>query len=410
MRRLLKWLAAALLALLILLAAGLFVAIDTKPLVERSDTISPLAIAQARQLLSRHDPRHQARGEIATVAIPVNLIDEGINYVAGRYLHGRGAFSLREGSGEFRISLPIVGQRYLNLQASVPAATGMPGIALARLGGIPIPGQVVDTLIATAMAANGFGQEWRMATRAIQEVVFDTASGTVAITYEWEPLILDRARAIALSPEEIKQLRDARLSLAALLSHRAPGSVVTLADILHAALPHSTDPVGHGRATLLVLASHLTRIDLAALVPAAKTWPRIRWVRVTLAGRHDLAQHFIVSAALAAWSGEPVADAIGLYKELDDARRGSGFSFIDLAADRAGTRFGEMLAKKPALLAERLATGLSDNDLLPPVSDLPEYLYAEQFRKQYESPNSPQFKAMSRNIEGRLDTLPLYRP
>jgi uncharacterized protein YfiM (DUF2279 family) len=118
-------------------------------------------------------------------------------------------------------------------------------------------------------------------------------------------------------------------------------------------------------------------------------------VRITLAGRHDLAQHFVISATLAAWSGEPVADAIGLYKELDDARRGSGFSFVDLAADRAGTRFGEILARNPGRLAEQLASGLSEHDLLPSVGDLPEYLDAERFRREYESPNSPRFKAMT---------------
>ena len=96
--------------------------------------------------------------------------------------------------------------------------------------------------------------------------------------------------------------------------------------------------------------------------------------------------------------------------ELDDARRGSGFSFVDLAADRAGTRFGEILARNPERLAERLAAGLSERDLLPAIGGLPEYLNAERFRNDYESPNSPQFKAMSRDIENRLSSLPLYRP
>ena len=37
-----------------------------------------------------------------------------------------------------------------------------------------------------------------------------------------------------------------------------------------------------------VLEKALARVDLAAFVPAARAWPRIRWVRITLAGRHDL--------------------------------------------------------------------------------------------------------------------------
>ena len=62
---------------------------------------------------------------------------------------------------------------------------------------------------------------------------------------------------------------------------------------------------------------------------------------VTLDGREDFAKHFIVSAAIAAFADTALADAIGLYKEIDDARYGSGFSFNDIAADRAGTKFGE---------------------------------------------------------------------
>jgi hypothetical protein len=410
MRRLITWLAAALLAVLLALAALLLIAIDRQPLVERGTAISPIAIAQARELLSRHDPRQQASGEIATVAIPANLIDEGVNYLAGRYLRGRGAFVLSEEAGEFRVTLPIVGQRYLNFRASLRPGEGMPGVDQARLGGIAVPGPLVDALIAKAVAAAGLSREWQVATRSIQQFAIDAASATVSITYVWEPLILDHARAIALSPEKVRQLRAAHLALAALLSHRAPGSIVSLAEILHAALPHASDPVGHGRAVLFVLASQLARVDLATFVPATRAWPRIRWVRITLAGRHDLAQHFVISATLAAWSGEPVADAIGLYKELDDARRGSGFSFVDLAADRAGTRFGEIVARNPERLAERLAAGLSERDLLPAIGGLPEYLNAERFRNDYESPDSPQFKAMSRDIENRLSSLPLYRP
>ena len=410
MRRLITGLAAALLVVLLALAALLFIAIDRQPLVERSTVISPIAVAQARQLLSRHDPRQQASGEIATVAIPANLIDEGVNYLAGRYLRGRGAFVLTGEAGEFRVTLPIVGQHYLNFRASLRPADGMPGVDQASLGSLPVPGPLVDALIARAVAVAGLSREWQIATRSIQQLAIDPASATVSVTYAWEPQILDHARAIALSPEEIRQLRAARLALAALLSHRAPGAIVSLAEILDATLPHASDPVGHGRAVLFVLASQLARVDLAAFVPAARAWPRIRWVRITLAGRHDLAQHFVISATLAAWSGEPVADAIGLYKELDDARRGSGFSFVDLAADRAGTRFGEILARNPGRLAEQLASGLSEHDLLPSLGDLPEYLDAERFRREYESPNSPRFKAMTRDIENRLSSLPLYRP
>ncbi len=207
-------------------------------------------------------------------------MDEGVNYVAGRYLHGRGAFTLTEQGGEFRVTLPLRATGFLNLRATVHPADSMPTIAAASLGRLPLPDRLVDFGIAQAVRFSGFDKEWQMASRAIRNVAFDVASETVTVTYEWEPLILDRARAVALSPEEIKQLREARQALAALLARRAPGSVVSLAEILRATLPTQGDnPVGHGRAALLVLASHLAHIDLAALVPAARAWPHVRWVQ-----------------------------------------------------------------------------------------------------------------------------------
>src|SRR5574343_2046502 len=366
MRRLLTWLVAALLLPILATAALLIFAIEAQPLVERSDAISPLSIAQARRLLATHDPRRQRSGDIATVPIPASLIDEGVNYVAGRYLHGRGAFTLTDQGGEFRLTLPLPAPGFLNLRATVHPTDGMPTIAAASLGRLPLPSRLVDFGIAQAVRIGGFNKEWQMASRAIRNVAFDVASESVTVTYEWEPLILDRARAVALSPEEIKQLREARQALAALLAHRAPGSVVSLAEILRATLPTQGDnPVSHGRAALLVLASHLAHIDLAALVPAARAWPHIRWVNITLAGRHDLAQHFAVSATLAAWAGEPIADAIGLYKELADARHGSGFSFADLAADRAGTRFGELIVHQPRQIDRLVKTTFADQDIVP---------------------------------------------
>ena len=77
----------------------------------------------------------------------------------------------------------------------------------------------------------------------------------------------------------------------------------------------------------------------------------------TLAGRHDLKQHFFISAGLQAASDANIAFTIGEFKELlDSDKGGSGFSFDDLAADRAGLRLAKRLllatpADMPSILA-----------------------------------------------------------
>lgn len=409
MRRLLKWLAFLLLATPLALALLLLAASSSRPLIERGEAISPDAIAQAKRLLSTHDPRRQRPGALGGVALPATLLDEGGNYLAGRYLRARARLQVLDDAAEISLSISLAGLRYLNLSATVAPLAGKPNLAAVRLGEVPLPPMLIKALLTGIVGIYGFDREWQLAESAIQDIAFDPERDVVRVIYVWEPGILEQARAVAVSAADVERLREAQIALAALLAHRAPGSRMPLSELLKATLPVSGKDAGlRGRATLLVLAGLLANKDLATIVPAARQWPRINWTRIRLAERHDLAQHFVVSATLSAWSGEPIADAIGLYKELEDARRDSGFSFIDLAADRAGTRFGDAMINHPERLAAVLGGSIGDADLLPPVADLPEFLNADEFKRRFDSHESPQFKAVAREIERRLDTLALY--
>lgn len=397
------------LGLLLCGAAALFVALatDDRPSIERGEAISPEAIGQARLLFRAYDPRKQPPGKIQHIAVPAALLDEGTNYVANRYLRGRGALVLRDNAAEIRLSIRLPGQRYLNLTALAAQHDGRPRLLAFSAGQVPLPTALAEWAVVHAITLLGLEREWQMAGQALQDVVVDVPGQRLVITYVWDPALLDRARSSAVAEADVAHLRAARQSLAALLAHRAPGSQITLDEVLVPLLRESGDDTRRGRAVLLVLASELAHKDLGELVPAARAWPRVRWVFITLAGRHDLAQHFVISAALAAWAGEPVADAIGLYKEIEDSRRGSGFSFVDLAADRAGTRLGELLVRQPSMLTERLR---QNPRLLPDHDDLPEGLPEAEFLRRFDGPGSPRYQALADAIEQRLDALPLYRP
>ena len=400
------------LALMVLLglAVLLFTAVDTKPLVERSETVSTDAIDQARKLLLANDPRRLRDGEERSALIPATLLDEGVNYVATQLLHGRGALSLQEKSAEIRLSLPLPGTPgYLNLRVTVPEAAGEPRIAALSVGDVPIPAVFAEQTLDLALTSLGYGQQWRMARAAVRELAFDPARGMVDVRYAWDPALLDSARAAALDPADVDRIREAQAAFATLLEGKQRGDRVTLAEVLAPLMSGNGQGREQRRAALLVLASSLAGGNLAAIVPEAASWPRPPRVAITLRGRHDSAQHFVVSAALAAWAGEPVATAIGLYKELEDARRGSGFSFADLTADRAGTRFGELVAANAARLDEVLAGTPGDADLLPPLDGLPEFLPEAEFRRRYGGPGEPAYEKVADEIERRLAALALYR-
>lgn len=409
MARRLAWLAAAL--LLLLPAVLLLAALDAKPLVERGGTISPRSVAQARQLLASNDPRRLQKGEERTVAIPAALLDDGINHLAGRFLHGRAALVLTEDAGEIRFTSPVPGlSRFLNLRATVREADRKLRISRASLGSLPLPPALLESGLRMAVSAAGYDSEWALARQAVRRLDFQPAEQAVVIAYVWEPEILARARSVALSPDDVAHIKEAQSTFAALLDHRAQGARIPLVSILKPLLPVAGDNLRERRrAALLVLATYLAEKDLAALVPEARAWPRPRLVELTARGRYDSAQHFAISAALAAWAGEPVADAIGLYKEIDDTRHGSGFSFADLAADRAGTRFGELVAGNGERIEAALAGPLGEGELLPRLEGLPEYLYEGEFRRRFGAPGSAAYRQLTDEIERRLATLPIYR-
>ena len=64
---------------------------------------------------------------------------------------------------------------------------------------------------------------------------------------------------------------------------------------------------------------------------------------IRLNGRNDLMLHFLVSAGLQLVSNHGAAMAIGEFKELlDSTGGGTGFSFVDLGADRTGLQFAKV--------------------------------------------------------------------
>ncbi|MDK2756853.1 MAG: YfiM family protein [Blastomonas fulva] len=126
---------------------------------------------------------------------------------------------------------------------------------------------------------------------------------------------------------------------------------------------------------------------------------------VTLAGREDLAKHWALSAAISATLGSQVARSMGTWKELaDSSEGGSGFSFVDLAADRSGERFA-MAAVKPQLartVQTRLVAITQDQMLSPELLTRPEGLDQAAFERDYTAVDSPEYAAAVRTIDRML--------
>jgi hypothetical protein len=175
------------------------------------------------------------------------------------------------------------------------------------------------------------------------------------------------------------------------------------------------DPVRENRAALLALAIYLGDPRFEKLA-GFELGPDLRNSasnpQAHLGGRQDLRLHFVISAGLKLLTDQGISAAIGEFKELLDAGRGgSGFSFVDLAADRAGIRFAEMAAD-PGGGARRLQALLAGNPaeilFFPLVADLPENMPKGQFEQYYRGVDSERYNSLVGEIDRRIDRCPAY--
>jgi hypothetical protein len=123
---------------------------------------------------------------------------------------------------------------------------------------------------------------------------------------------------------------------------------------------------------------------------------------VLLHQRQDLSKHWALSAALAAVLGERAATSLGEWKELDDSLpAGSGFSFVDIAADRAGLRTA-LRALDPESAQRTLAElgRATEEDLLPKaLLKAPEGLSKAQFRDRFGSIDKANYRRAVASID-----------
>jgi hypothetical protein len=115
----------------------------------------------------------------------------------------------------------------------------------------------------------------------------------------------------------------------------------------------------------------------------------------------------LVSAAIEATGIADASGQMGVFKEeLDAGEGGSGFSFADLAADRAAARFAAAATRDipgASAMQKRLVAGFVVDDFCPALDDLPEGLTAAQFEQDYGGTDDARYEKMVQEIDTRLD-------
>jgi hypothetical protein len=411
----------ATLALAIAGLLALALAVQGSPRWPAPAEVSAADVARARDFLRLNDPRRPAPGPLRTLVASEREANLMLDQLARRFAPGASVqLVLGGGSARLQASLPVPRSpvtAWLNISATLRETTGLLAIERLRVGRLPVPAWVAARLLPSLAERLIATPEGALALDMVRRVHLTPAR--LEVVYEWSHDSLQRVLGTLLPPAEQARLTAyAQALTGAMQAHASAGGGASLP--LERLLPPlftlasqrsagGGDALAENRAALLTLALQAIGRRLSDLVPAIQAAPQPQHVTVTLAGREDFPQHFLISAVLALEGGGPLADAIGVYKEQADLRGGSGFSFNDIAADRAGTRLGLLARRDPQALQARLARGTRESDFMPDVADLPEFLNEHDFLATYGGVDAPPYRRMLAEIERRLDALPLLR-
>lgn len=361
--------------------------------------------------LRAQDPRRLPAGAPASLVLGPREVELLLDRAGGSRLRWQVDFMPQQ--ARLRASLPLPLALWLNAELVLRETDTLPQLERWRLGRLPLPVSLGNRLLRAAAQRLDPGEALADASRLVRRVRF--SPGRLQVDYLWQKERLGgAAQAVLAPPADLTRLEPYVARLAAVGAAAPAGTDLPLEQALPPlfalAAQRSRAPADarrENRAALQALALMAQGRSPAGLVPAAQSWPALPQRELTLAGRHDLAQHFVLAALIALEGGEELADGLSLAKELDDARFGSGFSFTDLAAGRAGARFGHLAAGSPLALQQVLAQGVAAQDLLPEVRDLPEFLPWREFQRRYGDPGSAAYRQQMARIEARIASLPL---
>jgi hypothetical protein len=256
-----------------------------------------------------------------------------------------------------------------------------------------------------------------LATRPIKAVRID--EDKIAITYHSSAETLQQARQLLSHGSDNPAQNVYQKKLADIVARHDPEWRLSLAELLQplfelAYRRSSPDnAVEENRLVILTVNDYVNKQEAARMIndSAPRTSEKSPYAAF-MYKRIDLAQHFIGSAALTASVNGQVAKVVGEQKELSDAEGGSGFSFIDLAADKAGTRFGEIATSSPdnaRKIQKAMAAVKNYSDFMPDPRDLPEKMDAAEFKRLFGGIDSPTYRHIVEQIDARIAAMPIYQ-
>jgi hypothetical protein len=305
----------------------------------------------------------------------------------------------------FNRSSSLAGQTLQFGLVSLVLVCGALFVRSAKAGHYPVLANVLVPVGSCVLGiALGFGLRRRQRYIIVLSACIGTGLGIWALRSHLNPELK------AATEQHLRQIGDAGSTLPS-----GDARFLASMQVAFVAVPNdssSTNLIQHNRAAILASGIALGHPSLARFVGIDPQSKLVRLAgaaceKTTLHGRSDWPQHYALSAALAILEHPFISDAGGLMKEeLDAVTQGSGFSFGDLAADRAGVRLAmsATLSDEAAEITRtRILHGSTLDDFFPSTLEFPENLTLEEFRKRFGGVGSYRYGMEIRKIDGELD-------
>lgn len=431
------WMLPKLALLLVLLAGGgaalLYLAADPNPLDFEPTSVTSAEKRRLYGIFKERNPATLPEGKTAELRLAARDLDLLLAWGLSLAGPGRKAqVELGRDASTLSVSLRLPAgrqSRYLNVIAGgdVRIEAGRPSVQAYRLtiGRLETPSWLLDLVSPMAVRAAAGDRRVKPLLAAIHSL--ETEPGSLRVSYgRAEPprgFLADLFRGEGTNEEDVAAIQAYLQHLLGAARQLPRDGDARFRSCLETAFRFAQERSRAGDAvrengaailTLGMLLGHWRVETLVGKVTDARTMQKaVRAFRgSTLRGRDDWPKHFFVSAALGVLAIGSVSDAAGVLKEELDAGGGSGFSFGDLLADRAGSTFAATATrdeKTARAFQDRLARGIQTDDVFPSASGLPEGIQDAELQARYGGVGGERYRSLAEEVERRIRMCGAYR-
>ena len=394
--------------------------VSNQPDIAVGWTLTRDDIARAKKIL--YEGAKTKPDEISTIELTEADLNLAANYLLNRYRKSAVNIEIKNDVLRFTVTMTLPKNslgHYLNISFRLANDdhSDLPSLTKFKAGKLLLPAKFAAFVIDNIIHHSFLNDYFILATRPIKTITIDPEKITISYYSSMDTFI--QARNFLTQTNDNPNIDIYQQKLDEIIAQHDPAWRLSLAELLKPlfalALQRSTleNAIEENKIAIIAVNNYVNRKETKKFLsfPAAKLTGEKRYPTF-LYKRTDLAQHFIGSAALTASVNGQVAKVVGEEKELSDAQGGSGFSFIDLAADKAGTRFGELATSSPenARKLQKAMSVIKDySDFMPDPTDLPEHMNEAEFKQRYQSVDSDVYQELSKQIDARIAATPIYK-